>query len=117
MEKKNMPRVTIRYTADLEEVPSITSGLFEDSIEAVKLAAELLEKCARDAENKTRTEQVMLAVEEARQNLIKADQSIQDATDLLSGYESAKRSLEEDSKRPERPPAPPAPATEEEEAE
>ena len=28
-----MPRVTIRYTADLEEVPSITSCLFEEEVE------------------------------------------------------------------------------------
>ena len=104
-----MPRVTIRYTADLEEVPSITSGLFEEAVEGLKAAVELVEQCSRNSENRARVDIILEAVESAREVLIKADQSMSDATDLLSGYESAKRSLEA-AEEPEAPPMAHAPA-------
>ena len=104
-----MPRVTIRYTADLEEVPSITSGLFEEAVENLKAATELIERCAAKSENNARVDVILEAVEKARETLIKADQSMSDATDLLSGYESAKRSLEAQEVPSEMPSTPPVP--------
>lgn len=102
-----MPRVTIKYTAELNEVPEIISGLFEDAVESLKEAHLLAREAHRGAENRTRTNDILELVEDSRHQLIKADQAFQDATELLNGFESAVQALDQPSKVPVEPPPPP----------
>ena len=102
-----MPRVTIKYTAELEEVPEIISGLFEDAVESLKEAHLLARGAQRGAENRTRANDILELVEDSRNQLIKADQAFQDATDLLSGFESALQAIDQQSNVPFEPPPQP----------
>ena len=104
-----MPRVTIKYTAELEEVPEIISGLFEDAVASLKEAHLLARDAQRGAENRTRANDILELVEDSRHQLIKADQAFQDAADLLNGFESAMQSIDQQPNVPFEPPPPQGP--------
>jgi len=101
-----MPRVTIKYSADLENVPNIAMGLFHEAVENLAEALEMTKEGPICCENNTRTPVILDLIDSARTCMIKADQSLQDAAELLTGYESAMRSVEEG--LPAEPPAPPS---------
>jgi len=101
-----MRRVTIKYSADLENVPNIAMGLFDEAVESLAEAFEIAKEGPIYCENNTRTPAILDLIDSARTCMIKADQSLQDAAELLTGYESAMRSVEE--APPEEAPAPPS---------
>ena len=83
-------RVKLQYTAELEEVPKETRGLFSRANEEIREASDHVDDIFIAIDSGTDYENILDSIKSARLSLAEADFRLGDAEAILNGYLQAK---------------------------